>query len=236
MCMAIMPIITACQPQLSEEQQSETKTEKIITEVKKEVVKETVNHSFTPESHPQLYQQWSQEWINIINDTMIPLVVKRIQAQQACNEVLKVDLSATSIVNGDPVLDVYCQNGEIFSVNQGHIQEQKQLYPNSKLFGKTLKDFTNACVATIKPYLIYPNEVKELDVQTQFGFDELNNELRMAIPITVKTGYDSEISHVINCRANNKLQVFAQLAPLPNDPDPYSQKNAVKGEDKADNK
>ncbi len=203
--------MTACNfKQSTEEKQAENVKEKIEIDI--ELAK--LSKPFTQEDNPQIYQQWGKDWVDIIN-TMLPLSAESVYKQPECDMVEKLELSEKSVMQEMPIVDVFCENEEIFSVTLSDVTQNKRLFPQSKLFGKSTDELINACLQPIKPNLMHPDSITTDGVNINLTMDSNQQSLTMQIPITVKTGYDSHITHMVSCQVDSQLNATAKLNPMP---------------------
>ncbi len=195
--------------QPNENEQSEQVTNKIEIELQLA----ELSKPFTQEDNSEIYQQWGKDWIEIIN-TMLPLSAERVYQQPECDMVEKLELSNKSIIQEKPIVDVFCENEEVFSVTLSDVTQEKRLLPNSKLFGRTTDEFINACLQPIKPNLMYPDSIVPDGVNTKIDMDSTQQKLNIEMPITVKTGYNSHITHLVTCQVDSQLNATTKLNPM----------------------
>ncbi len=199
----------ACKPKLTKEQ--EVESNRLMQEIESELQLAEISKPLTKEEHPELYEQWGKDWVEIIN-TMRPLAVERVRLQPECQkQVAKVELADNSEIKKTPILNVSCKNGEVFVVTLGDITQEKRLYPVSKLFGKNAGDFVKLCLDDIKPHLMHPDSIVQDSINTTFDMDNSTQTLTIQIPITVETGYNTRIGHVVKCRSDSQMKVVTEL-------------------------
>ncbi len=204
----VLPPLTACKPKLTKEQ--EVESERLMQEVESELQLAEISKPFTEQEYPQLYEQWGKDWVEIIN-TMRPLAVERVRSQAECNEVAKAELSENSEVKQNPILNVSCENGEVFVISLGDITQEKRLYPMSKMFGKDPNEVIQSCLEDIQPHLMHPESISQDSINTSFNMDEKTQQLHVDIPITVKTGYNTRVAYRVQCLSDSQLKVTTDL-------------------------
>ncbi len=188
--------------------------EQVMEKIETKLQLAELSQPFTQEDNPEIYQQWGNDWVDIIN-TMLPLSAERVYQQPECDMVEKLELSNKSIIQETPIVDVFCENEEVFSVTLNDVTQEKRLLPNSKLFGRTTDEFINACLQPIKPNLMYPDSIVPDALNTNINMDNTQQKLNIQMPITVKTGYDSHITHMVTCQVDSQLNATAQFSPMP---------------------
>ncbi len=195
------------------ESDGEKQSKQVMEKIEMDLELAELSKPLTQEDNPQIYEQWGEDWVGVIN-TMLPLSAERVQQQPECDMVEKLELSNKSTIQKTPIVDVFCKNDEVFSVSLSDVTKEKRLFPQSKLFGKNADEFVNACLEPIKPNLMYPDSIVPDVMNGNFEEDKTQQKLTIQIPITVKTGYDTKITHMVFCQVDNQLNATAQLTPM----------------------
>lgn len=207
---SIFLTLTACDFTKSEE---EKKADKAMEKVEMKLELAELSKPFTKEDHPKIYQQWGDEWLDVIN-TMLPLATDSVYQQPDCDMVEAIELSDNSVIQETPIVDVYCENGEVFSVSLNDVTQNRRILPNSKRLGRHTDEFIHACLQPIKPDLMYPDSIIADSINANIELDETQQRLIIQMPVSVKTGYDTKIIHLVTCQVDSQLNATAELSPM----------------------
>ncbi|MBS9778988.1 MAG: hypothetical protein KGV51_00025 [Moraxellaceae bacterium] len=204
-------LLTACDFAKSEE---EKKADKAMEKVEIKLELAELSKPLTKEDNSKIYQQWGDEWLDVIN-TMLPLATDSVYKQPDCDMVEAIELSDNSVIQETPIVDVYCENGEVFSVSLNDVTQNRRILPNSKRLGRHTDEFINACLQPIKPDLMYPDSIVADSINANVELDKTQQRLIIQMPVIVKTGYDTKITHMVTCQVDNQLNATAKLTPMP---------------------
>ncbi len=208
---SVFLLVTACDSKQSDEKKS---SNKVMSAIEVKLALAELSKPLTQEDNEEIYQQWGEDWLEIIN-TIRPLSAELVYQQPECDMVEKLELSDKSIIQETPIIDVFCENEEVFSLDLNDVTQEKRLLPNSKRLGrKTADEFINACLTPIRPILMYPDSIVADTMKSDFQLDKTQQKLTVQIPISVQTGYDTKISHLVSCQVNSQLNATAKLNPM----------------------